>query len=97
VRSGQYGIPAAPQLIPLSDGAGVVDDVGPDVDMWQPGDRVMSVYFDRSPDGTPGPDRGLGLGSGSESGMLVEYAILPAGRITAAPRSLSLTEAATLP
>ncbi|GAB7036961.1 MULTISPECIES: zinc-dependent alcohol dehydrogenase family protein [Catenuloplanes] len=97
VLDGRYGVAAAPELVPLSDGAGVVDAVGAGVESWQTGDRVISVYLRGWADGAPGPDMGLGLGSGTENGMLAEYAILAADRVTAAPRTLSLTEAATLP
>ncbi|WP_041842104.1 zinc-dependent alcohol dehydrogenase family protein [Actinoplanes friuliensis] len=97
VRDGHYGSTAASELVPLSDGAGVVDAVGAGVETWTAGDRVISVYFQGWADGAPGPGKGLGLGSGTENGMLAEYAILSADRVTAAPATLSLTEAATLP
>jgi NADPH:quinone reductase-like Zn-dependent oxidoreductase len=97
VRENRYGLPSAPDLVPLSDGAGIIDAVGPDVERWVPGDRVITVYFDGWPDGAPGPQMGQGLGSGAENGVLAEYAILAADRIVRAPASLSLTEAATLP
>jgi NADPH:quinone reductase-like Zn-dependent oxidoreductase len=73
VRDGQYGVPAAPNLVPLSDGAGVIDSIGADVTAWRIGDRVVSLYLDRWPDGPPGPQMGRGLGSGGENGMLAEY------------------------
>ncbi|MFG1609682.1 NAD(P)-dependent alcohol dehydrogenase [Actinoplanes sp. NPDC049265] len=97
VRDGRYGSAAAPELVPLSDGAGVVDAIGAGVTSWAAGDRVVSVYFQGWADGDPSSGKGLGLGSGTENGMLAEYVILPADRVTVAPGTLSLTEAATLP
>jgi NADPH:quinone reductase-like Zn-dependent oxidoreductase len=97
VCNGMYPVPTAPGLVPLSDGAGVVDAVGPGVGSWSVGDRVVSVYFKGWADGAPGPAVGLGLGSGAEHGMLAEYVVQRADRIVAAPSGLSLTEAATLP
>ena len=38
-------VPAGADLVPLSDGAGVIDAVGPGATPWSVGDRVVSVYF----------------------------------------------------
>jgi NADPH:quinone reductase-like Zn-dependent oxidoreductase len=97
VANRTYPAPAAPDLVPLSDGAGVIDAIGADAGPWSVGDRVASAYFRNWEEGPPGPAMGLGLGSGSENGMLAEYVVLPADRIVAVPKTLSLTEAATLP
>ncbi|EXU69213.1 alcohol dehydrogenase [Streptomyces sp. PRh5] len=97
VADRMYPVPAGADLVPLSDGAGVIDAVGPGATPWSVGDRVVSVYFSGWGDGPPAPSMGLGLGSGSENGMLAEYVLLPADRVVRAPDSLSLTEAATLP
>ena len=45
----------------------------------------------------PHPDIGLGLGSLDEDGVLAEYIVLSAERVTRAPETLSFTETATLP
>ncbi len=43
-RRGFYPAPpGAPVQIPGLEYAGVVDDVGPDVTLWRPGDRVMGI------------------------------------------------------
>ncbi len=97
VLADQYGSTTAPDLVPLSDGAGVVDAVGAGVESWTVGDRVISVYFSGWADGPPVPGKGLGLGSGTEDGMLAEYVVLAADRVAKAPGTLSLTEASTLP
>lgn len=84
-------------LIPVSDGAGVIDAVGSGVTGWTVGDRVMSIYFRDRPSGPPTPTMGTGLGSAGEDGMLAERVVLPADRVTRAPDTLTLEEAATLP
>jgi len=97
VRDGRADVRAASGLVPLGQGAGVVDAVGHGVDRWAPGDRVVSVFLGDWPDGAPGPHAGHGLGSGGEDGLLAEYVVLPADRVTGAPAGVSLAEAATLP
>lgn len=84
--------------VPLCDGAGVVDAVGPDVLQWQLGDRVAASYFC---DWVSGPFRpgylASALGSNTMDGMLAEYVVLPATALVAVPAHLSAVEAATLP
>src|SRR5512137_2048027 len=45
VISGSYTRNLPPSLIPLSDGAGEVIEVGAGVSRWQPGDRVAGTFF----------------------------------------------------
>jgi NADPH:quinone reductase-like Zn-dependent oxidoreductase len=84
--------------VPLCDGAGVVDAVGPDVVQWQAGDRVAASYFR---DWISGPFKASyiasALGSNTLDGMLAEYVVLPASALVAVPEHLTSAEAATLP
>jgi NADPH:quinone reductase-like Zn-dependent oxidoreductase len=84
-------------LVPVADGAGVIDAVGEDVDEWKAGDRVTTIYLRNFLKWPPNEDIGLGLGSADEHGVLAEYVVLKAERLTRAPESLSLAEASTLP
>ncbi|MFS2154401.1 zinc-dependent alcohol dehydrogenase family protein [Rhizobium sp. Rhizsp42] len=84
-------------LVPVSDGAGVVDAVGDGVTEWKAGDRVATVYLRNFLTWPPNEDIGLGLGSIDEHGVLAEYVVLKSERLTRAPDSLGLEEAATLP
>ncbi len=84
-------------IVPISDGAGEVDAVGPDVDAWSVGDRVTPLYFRDWVSGQPTTDPGRGLGSLDEDGLLAEYVVLPASRLTRAPETLDFAGAATLP
>lgn len=84
--------------VPLCDGAGVVEAVGPDVVQWQMGDRVVASYFR---DWISGPFKASyiasALGSNTLDGMLAEYVVLPATALLPVPQHLSSVEAATLP
>jgi NADPH:quinone reductase-like Zn-dependent oxidoreductase len=84
-------------LVPVADGAGVVDAVGEGVTDWTVGDRVINLYMRDFFAWPPHADTGMGLGAGAENGLLTEYTVLPAQRLVRAPTSLSLTEAATVP
>jgi NADPH:quinone reductase-like Zn-dependent oxidoreductase len=98
IAKGQYfgGTLKAP-LIPLSDGAGVVEGVGPGVMRFVPGDRVAGTFFQGWQDGPPTPIFGEALGAPPAKGMLAEYVTLPETGAVPLARSLSFEEAATLP
>lgn len=97
ILTGQYGQTLTADVIPLSDGAGEIDAVGPGVQQWTVGDRVTSIYAEGWADGPPIPGLTFGLGANGSDGMLAEYVLLKADRVIAAPQSLNLLEAATLP
>lgn len=98
ILTGQYGQGLTEDVIPLSDGAGEIDALGAGVQQWHVGDKVTSIYaVDGWVDGPPIPNMGFGLGSNGSNGMLAEYVLLKADRVMAAPKTLSLLEAATLP
>ncbi len=84
-------------LVPNSDGAGEVAEIGEGVTRFQPGDRVAGTFFQRWNDGgiTP-PVMASSLG-GPHDGMLREYACLGEDGLVAVPEHLSDREAATLP
>lgn len=98
ILNGPFGRIDGRSIVPLSDVAGVVDAVGSDVRDWSPGDHVTNLHFSRWDDGPAPDDRGgLGLGALEDDGVLAEYAVLSADRITRAPTNLSAVEASTLP
>ncbi|WP_329613447.1 NAD(P)-dependent alcohol dehydrogenase [Streptomyces brevispora] len=96
VLRGQYVLPVKPDVIPVSDGAGQVVAVGPDVRRVRPGDRVTAALFPKWLDGPLEPAYLPQLG-GSLDGMLTELAILPEDALVPIPEHLSYAEAATLP
>ncbi|AKU97504.1 Alcohol dehydrogenase [Labilithrix luteola] len=96
IAQGRYGNFAAP-LVPLSDGAGEVVEVGPAVTRFGKGDRVIPTYV---PDWIAGPVReGVGarrLG-GPNPGTLRELMAVHEEAAVRAPSNLGWLEAATLP
>ena len=84
--------------IPLSDGAGIIDAVGPGTERWHSGDRVAASFFRRW---VAGPFRAsymaTALGGRMTDGVLAEYVLLPETALVAIPEHLSFAEAATLP
>jgi len=94
---GTYRMPVRENLIPLSDGAGEVIEVGPGVTRVKVGDRVAGCFFQRWTGGeAPADVHASALGGGID-GMLAEYAVLEEDGIVKIPAHLSLEEGATLP
>lgn len=99
IENGQ-GAPLRFPFCPGSDLAGTVIAIGDAVERFQVGERVVSTFFPDWIDGlAPGnartPDYGA-LG-GAHQGVLSEYVVLPESGLVAAPKSLTLSEASTLP
>ncbi len=84
-------------LVPVADGAGVIDALGEGVGDWTIGETVINLYLRDFFAWPPHANMGMGLGSGIEHGLLTEYAVLPAARLVPAPKSLTMIEAATIP
>lgn len=85
---------------PASDLAGTVEAVGEGASRFKTGDAVISTFFPGWIDGlAPGNAKALdgrALG-GPFPGVLAEYVVLPGDWLVAAPRTLDLAEASTLP
>jgi NADPH:quinone reductase-like Zn-dependent oxidoreductase len=80
-----------------SDAAGEVVAVGPAVTLFQPGDRVCSLFFQDWLDGEIQPLTGKSALGGAIDGVFATERILPETGLIHAPRHLSFEEAATLP
>ena len=96
VASGQYPMKKFP-IIPVTDGAGEVVEVGSAVEAWRIGDRVIPHFIPNWLDG-----RMPAVGGGSRRGIdlqgsLAEYVVVPAHSLVRSPSHLSNAEAATLP
>jgi NADPH:quinone reductase-like Zn-dependent oxidoreductase len=94
---GGYGSRQKFPLIPVSDGAGAVEKIGPDVRAFAPGDRVVGSFFETWLDGEPSAAKMHGALGGAVDGVLAEYRIFPAGALVQTPQHFSDVEAATLP
>jgi len=84
--------------VPLSDAAGRIDTIGPDVAAWQVGERVTIGFFR---DWIRGPFRSRymqsAFGGRTMDGLLAEYVVVPADALVRVPAGLSAEQAATLP
>ncbi|MFI2301746.1 NADP-dependent oxidoreductase [Actinacidiphila glaucinigra] len=83
LRNGALGPTSpAPPYVPGMEAAGVLDEIGSDVETdLRLGDRVMAMADPRSPLG----------------GAYAQYVVLPAAQVARAPRGTTHAEAATLP
>ena len=84
-------------LIPVSDGAGVVTEVGPGVRRVAVGDRVCPTYFQRWISGEPDLERLTQSLGGPIDGTMTDYMCLSEEGVSKVPAHLSDVEAATLP
>ncbi len=84
-------------LIPVSDGMGVVSEIGPGVRRVAVGDRVCPTYFQRWVSGEPDLERLTQSLGGPIDGTMTEYMCLSEEGVSKVPAHLSDIEAATLP
>lgn len=83
--------------VPLMDGAGIVEAIGPGVARWKIGDRVLANPNLNWLAGEPEPSTaGVVLGITTE-GVLAEFAVLPETGLVAIPTSINFEAAASLP
>jgi NADPH:quinone reductase-like Zn-dependent oxidoreductase len=97
IARGSYRVPVRENLIPLSDGAGEVLEMGPGVTRVKVGDRIAGNFFQRWSGGAPAADAHKSALGGGIDGMLTEYAVLEEDGVVKIPAHLSLEEGATLP
>jgi NADPH:quinone reductase-like Zn-dependent oxidoreductase len=94
VAQGVY--PAAPNLVPFSDGAGTVTALGAGVDGFAVGDEVVTCFYENWQGGRGTPaNRARTFGS-ERDGVLAELVNLPASGVVKKPANLDFAEAATL-
>lgn len=86
------------ELVPVSDGAGEIAEVGPRVTKFKKGDRAAANFSISHLKGAvcTKAEEGGALG-GATQGMLSQYVVVPAAAVVHLPSHLSYEEAATLP
>ena len=95
--NGSYNPKMRRPMVPLSDGAGVVDEVGPEVTRFKKGDRVTACFMQKWIDGPPSREKANSALGGAIDGVLREYATFPEEGLVHTPAFLTDEEAATLP
>ncbi|KOC18722.1 putative quinone oxidoreductase [Aspergillus flavus AF70] len=97
IVKGQYPFPVKDSVVPLGDGAGVVQAIGPQVTRFQVGDRVLPIFHQGHLAGSlDAKSIKTGLGS-SLDGTLRPYGAFDEERLVKLPENLSFIEGATLP
>ena len=89
-------IPTADGLIPLSDGAGIVERIGAGVSDFAVGDHVVSCFFPAWQNGQAVVSGVATVPGDSVDGYAREKVVRPANWFTCAPEHYSHAEAATL-
>lgn len=77
IVNGLYPRNQAEQIVPLSDGAGEVEEVGSGVARFQKGDRVAGTFMQKWIDGTMTDGDGDSALGGSIDGVLCDYRVFP--------------------
>ena len=97
MQSGLSASGGSDPVIPLSDGAGVVEEIGESVTAWRIGDRVAPTFFRDWESGRFDMAYHSAARGGSCDGVLAESIVAPAHSLVRVPDYLSAVEAATLP
>jgi NADPH:quinone reductase-like Zn-dependent oxidoreductase len=97
VASGNYLVTVDDPLVPCSDGAGEVAEVGHGVTAFKPGDRVIASFFPCWNDGVTGPDKIRHALGGDIDGMLAQEVILDDTALVKLPDAMDYVDACTLP
>ena len=84
-------------LIPLSDGAGVVSQIGDGVTKWQVGDRVAGAFFQTWLEGDYDREKSRVSLGGPRPGMLATKVVLEEAGAVQLPSHLTFEEGSTLP
>ena len=97
VVRGVYNPKMKRPMVPLSDGSGVVEEVGPNVTRFKRGDRVAASFMQKWVDGPVTPEKGASALGGAIDGVLREFAVFSEEGLVSVPAHLSHEDAAALP
>lgn len=96
IAAGIYGGGKEYPLIPLSDGAGEVESVGSDVTEFQPGDRVMTVFWQDWETQPVRPGVRTRTTGCEAPGALTELGVFPESALLPVPDGMTTETAASL-
>ncbi len=97
VAKGIYNPKLRRPMVPLSDGAGVVEEIGAGVTRFKKGDRVAACFMQKWIDGPVTREKGASALGGALDGVLREFAVFSEDGLVHSPGSLSDEEVAALP
>ncbi len=97
IVAGNYVWAAKPGLVPCSDAAGEIVEVGDDVAAWKPGDRVISTFHPRWFGGRPPFTASQETYGSGQDGWLCEYKVVSQEAVVRLPDALSWRAGSTLP
>ncbi len=97
VAKGVYNPKMKRPMVPLSDAAGVVEEVGAEVTRFKKGDRVSPCFMQKWVEGPPTKEKGASALGGAIDGVLREFAVFSEEGLVASPPSLTDEEVASLP
>src|SRR3954454_8321740 len=97
VAKGVYNPKLKRPMIPLSDGVGRVEAIGPDVTRFRKDDRVAGCFMQKWIEGPINRDKFASALGGSMDGVLSEYNIFSEEGLVAVPPSLTDEQGAALP
>jgi NADPH:quinone reductase-like Zn-dependent oxidoreductase len=97
VATGNYLTTVDDPIIPCSDGAGEVVEIGHGVTRFQPGDRVAASFFPCWDDGVTSPEKIRNALGGNVDGMLAQQVFLDQDALVKIPDTMSFVDASTLP
>ena len=97
MKSGLSASGGERDVVPLSDGAGIISALGEGVERLKVGDRVALTFFRDWEDGPFEMRYHTAARGGSCDGVLAESVLAPAHSVVKVPEYLTTVEAATLP
>jgi len=97
VVQGTYNPKLKRPIVPLSDGAGVVEEIGTNVTRLKTGDRVMGCFMQTWIGGPVTREKTRFALGGSVDGVLREFAVFSEQGLVAVPNAWTDEQAATLP
>ena len=90
-------LPVDEGRIPLSDGAGIVSEVGAGVESFSKGDRVLGYFFPNWDDGSASMEKMSGIPGDNVDGFASQIVTMSASAFGSMPANLDFLAASTLP
>ena len=96
--SGGYGkMGGVPPFVPISDGAGIIEEIGIDVKKFKKGDKVILPFFKNWNSGNISDLTALSALGGIEDGVMQELMVFDEDKVVKAPDGWTSLESCTLP